>query len=241
MASESGLTAAQLAEFKTFGTKGIEEQMKIFLRAFWKDDDVDLKKVFLFANYFHLRLSKDGKTEFELDQAADLFQKLEDAKPSLQLKAELRKYDHDSNGKMSFVEFCLMRFNKSVTDLVTRDIDGDPDLIKELRAAKDAVNEIKANIASLNAKADGLQEQIDAGGVKKFSAQQEQGDIRNNQIPELNKKLGEAEKVEKKAQAKRDEFGSLLDKDLAAAGLTEYNSKHHAELWKDFNKLEKNL
>lgn len=96
------LTPEQNEAFRGLLKLPVKQQMRAFLSSFWRDEDIVMKNVFLFANYFALRFDghHDGICEMELDQAAEMFQKLGQAKPALQLKKELRAYDVDSNGKV---------------------------------------------------------------------------------------------------------------------------------------------
>lgn len=236
--------APELMElFRTFGSKSVMEQMKFFLRSFWRDDDIDLKEVFLFANYFKLKFDGDHSehNEFELDHAAELFQKLGNPKTALQIKQELRKYDVDSNGRMSFVEFAMMWWKKPLNELLTRDIDGDGELLAARKAAQAVVAEIEKGIADAQEKVSALEEIVAHGGVKKFSAQQDLHKITDEEVPELKNRLRESKMALAVAVNDLQKAGSALDADLKEAGLVEFSPSLNQELHEKYPKIERDV
>lgn len=234
------VTPEHLEVFRSMSKKPINEQMKFFLRAFFKDADVDIEEVYLLANYFHFKLggSEASSYEFELAQASELLQNLGNPMSAIQLKKVLREFDVDNNGKMSFVEFALFYFKKDVDTLLTADIDGPNDLLAALRDAKQKEKELEAEKASKHQKIEELNEIVAAGGVKKFEAQQQIEDIEKNQIPEIELQLREHNKVLIKAQKAVDTAGSDLDKVLIEKKLNHYNTSAQSKLHQKFEKLE---
>lgn len=142
---------------------------------------------------------------------------------------------------MCFLEFALLFWNKTIEDLMIRDIDGDPVLLSALRKQEAESRTLKADLAKLQADIAKLEEVAAVGGVKAFSAQQDIRTINEEKIPEVERNLKESEKKVKAAKAKVDAAGSALDKDMQEAGLLDFGAAIHTDLHEQYPKLERNL
>lgn len=221
----------------------IYDQMLAFLKAFRLEENVDLTTAFLFANYFELKLK--GKTEMDTPNAGELFQKLDTPFTPMALKAELRKNNPDSKGKMSCIEFLMIYFKKDdLQKLLFQDNDADPKIVEALAGAQDAVDKSEEAKEKLEDEEVKQKEVAAAGGVKAFGANQrienitkelsEMAIAKGTGMKDLQKKLA-------KAQAARDAAGSDTVRDLEAAGFSKFHRDFHPQLHKMFSELERNL
>lgn len=203
--------------FKGYSKLSYPEQAKVFLRAFFMDDNVDVEEVWGLMKSF-AAYGDASHTELEENQAHKFLQDQGNAISAIQLRNALRRYDVDRNNKVSFVEYCMLHFDKDMAALMTNDIDGDPALLAKLASAKDDLKQHDEHKLNLEAKIRELETVVAAGGVKKFAAQQEIEKITQT-FPEHQHQRDLLVKALAKAQKDVDDHGSELDKILFEKGL----------------------
>lgn len=190
----------------------IYEQAKVWLKAYFRDDDVDVKEVYTIAKQFKKFLSHPDSTELEENQAMKFLEMRKEATTPLALRKKLREYDVDRSNKMSLLEYLMMRYHKTVKHFVENDVDCDPQLIAARNAATAEVEKVQEQMHELQDKIADLMAVVNKGGVQKFSAQQEISNINTKQIPELKEKLKKLQKDEQKASKAVDDYGSDLER-----------------------------
>jgi hypothetical protein len=205
--------------FRDCGNLPVYEQARIWLKAYFKDPDVDIAEVYAIAKSFGQYLNNPEETSLEENQAMKFLEKRGETMTPIALRKRLREYDLDRNNRMSLLEYLMMKFDKSVQNFVENDVDGDPTLIANRQAASAECARIQAEIDQLLYKNQELESKVHQGGVGKFAAQQEINDNNQKKIPELRNLLDKAKKVEAKAQKALEEFGSELDRILQQLGL----------------------
>lgn len=205
--------------FRDCGKLPVNEQAKVWLKAFFRDSDVDVAHVFETAKNFSSYLVKPDDTELEENMALKFLEKSGETTTPLALRKKLREYDVDRNNKLSLLEYLMMKYTRPLDAFVTNDVDCNPDLINARNACTAECDRIEAEIAANLVKIQELHATAEAGGVKKFGAQQEAHDIEHKVNPELKHQLEKARKVEAKAIKAVDEYGSDLDRKIAELGI----------------------
>jgi hypothetical protein len=207
--------------FRDCGRLPAYEQAKVWLKAYFRDADVDISEVYGIAKSFRTYLNNPDDTELEENQAMKFLEKRGETMTPIALRKKLREYDIDRNNKMSLLEYLMMRYQKTVKHFVENDVDGDPTLIAARNAATAECNKIQAEIDALHARNTELEGVVAKGGVAKFGAQQEIADNTGKKIPELGHQLEKARKVEAKAIKAVEDYGSDLDRMIQELGLPE--------------------
>ena len=230
----------QSAAFREMSKQSTFDQMCVFLRAFFRDDDVDVEDVYLMANYFHFKTGGDSaaSNELELNQISELFTRLGYTMSPIEIKKTLREFDVDTNGTMNFLEFALFFWKKTVDAMLSADCDGDPALLEDLKKAKTRQTELDGAKEDCFKRIEALQEVIAKGGVKKFSATQDIEKIETDEIPEIDRQILDHNRALVHAQKAVNEAGSDLDKLLEERKFNEFSSSAQTQLHKKYEKLE---
>jgi|NOAtaT_5_FD_contig_121_114396_length_719_multi_60_in_0_out_0_1 hypothetical protein len=219
--TEENVKPEWIEAFRGYSALNCHEQMKVFLKAFFRDPGVDVDEVFKYSHKFHFFNGGDDAKHFEMeeDRALKFMESLGNTKTALQLRKELKAFDMDRNNHMSLVEFLMLTYNKTVAELFSRDVDGTPELLEALRQAKAELKARHDEIAALEAKAKELET---ATGVKAFAAKTEIAEINDKLIPEVHRKIEKDEKNLAKAQKAVEDDGSAVEKLLVTKGLTKF-------------------
>jgi hypothetical protein len=230
-------------KFRGLGQSKVWDQMMFFLKRYWRDDDVDVRLCFLFANYFHYKCKLLGNdfNEFEVNTAFAFFQKLDDPRPVKAIKDELAKYDVDNNGRMSFVEFCIMWFKKDRLVELFEDIDGPSDLIEYRDATQDQIRGFEKTLENLRVEKENLDaKRGDDGqrGVNAFKDGQRAKEIAEQEIPKYEEELVRAKKRLQIVSIKLDNEGSACLKNLKEGGMVRYSVFAQRELHATYSYLE---
>jgi len=163
--------------FKEFTARNYAEQGKAFLNAYWKEHEGDAEKVWLWANKFtELDLDKKGEGS-DLDEfnAHRFLESLPETKTVRQMRTEIVAADLDFNKRLALLEYCIWRFNHTVTDFVKRPQGGDSKTQAELKKAEQMLAQVKTAFEAATATADAArkaQRELDAA-LKELKAQED--------------------------------------------------------------------
>merc|ERR1712232_925317 len=117
------LMATTTQKFRKYTSLTHTLQAKAFLNAYW---DCISDKAEEIWNHVHIFIEQDhekGKEGSDLDEfkAHVFLEQLKETKRIVELRADLRESDLDFNKRLSFLEFCLFRYKKKVSDFLRRD------------------------------------------------------------------------------------------------------------------------
>jgi len=124
-----------------------KDQAVWFLNGFWGDgvDATVANRVWeLVKKFVELDLlgaTRKGEDGNELDQfwSAKFLEDVDTALPAMQRKEALRSIDHDSNGKMSAIEYLVWKYKKTLEETVDAPQGDNTEAIKKAQQALDAV------------------------------------------------------------------------------------------------------
>lgn len=227
-------------KFKALNKEDTEEQLKIFVRSFGSKENVDLEEMILFANYFSSVCA--GRTELDLTQAGVVAEHIDRGLTPIALKKEMRTYDADNNGKMSFLEFALWFYKMDLDDCgcLFEDHDADPAILKALADAKAAVQASDDAKKKLEDETEKCKAKAEEGGTKAFGANQRITAIEEEQ-KELKFARIKLQKTLDKAQVARDTAPSLCAAKLEELAFKGFHRDYQPKLHAKYPKFPKDL
>eukprot|EP00055_Hartaetosiga_balthica_P005976 m.18320 g.18320 ORF g.18320 m.18320 type:complete len:239 (+) comp4947_c0_seq1:34-750(+) len=186
--------------FKDLCASSQREQASFFLRTFGEELGDNKSQVKDFATTFD---TIGGSTETnELDEM-QVLKLLSDSGETLtrsEFREKFRTIDRDQNGRISFVEYLLFKFSKSVEQLF--DDRGVDDSISRMNKAIKLEEEFQAMKLAREKKMTELKALVQGGGVKGMKAKHELEFMEKEDLTALNKRATEIEKI--KSDAAKD-------------------------------------
>lgn len=164
------------SKFAEVTALGIADQCKYFLREFVVEFSGQFQEVLDLSEEFKGYAPEGGKDDVrELDQAqAHLFlEKRGETMTATALRDALKDIDLDSNSKVSFIEYCLFNYKKSLQELFEEKPGNLADLIAKLDAAIDLHEEVQERRRSDEAEMKKLEALAGGSGVKAAKAKVE--------------------------------------------------------------------
>jgi len=194
------------------------ELCKIFLRSFFRDEDLNVTNVCQICARFEQFLDTNNiqGTTPNAVEAVKFFALLGTPITVQELKNQVKENYHHSGEYISFLDLCLIHWKKEFNDLFDRDIDGIPESLEALRQGKDAAIGIEEQIVKVRSK---IHELENVKGVKIFEAKQEIDNINTKELEPLARKLDKAWADVDDLQDQVDDEGSQLDILLMELGL----------------------
>jgi len=130
-----------------------KDQAIWFLNGYWSDgvNSTEAAKVWNFVKKFVeldlLGADRKGENGNELDQfwSAKFIEDMDVALPAIQRKEALRAIDHDSNGKMSAIEYLVWKYKKGVKETVDAPQGDNTEAIRKAQLALDKAQEQMAD------------------------------------------------------------------------------------------------
>jgi len=207
-----------LAGLKDVTAKKYADQAKFFLNAFWVESGKDAELIWSYVQSFHKLDEKNGKEGHDLDEfwSHKFLETHGDTLTVIAMREALRQIDIDNNKRMSTIEYLLWKYKQSVKELLSRPQGTSEDLVK----AQQALDDVQAEIAKIEAKKAELEEKAAGSGVKALNAKNELEQLLTKDNTALNKAVLTAEAAVRKAQKQGGTAqGSLwwLDRDLTEA------------------------
>eukprot|EP00455_Lapot_gusevi_P032110 TRINITY_DN3498_c0_g1_i1.p1 TRINITY_DN3498_c0_g1~~TRINITY_DN3498_c0_g1_i1.p1 ORF type:complete len:257 (-),score=138.38 TRINITY_DN3498_c0_g1_i1:67-837(-) len=193
----------QLAELTA---QSIDEQSKAFLRAFVLEFQGKFEEVLELSNDF-IKFVPKGSDCQELDEAqAHLFLERKFAAMTVrELRDAVDSIDLDKNHKMSFIEFLLFHYRKTLAELFSPVLGASPEL---LAALDQAVTQYQGVLAQRRAREDKIEElkaASELGGVKGARAKAELAQLLSQDQLDSNRAEIQAAYKKKLAQRAVDE------------------------------------
>ncbi|MES1908571.1 MAG: hypothetical protein MHM6MM_001481 [Cercozoa sp. M6MM] len=188
---------ANMELFKEVGTRVYKQQAQFFLNAYWAELGAQAEEVWQLAEKLYEVDDESGQEGCALDEwrAHRFLEALGETLTALAMRAKLREIDLDSDGKMSFIEYLVSRYEKTVNELMSR-----PQGTNEMLArAQQALDAVQAEIASIEAQKTRLEAEANGGGVKAFRAKAELAQLLAADQTGLNRALITAEAAVRKA------------------------------------------
>lgn len=159
-------------QFRKVTATSINDQSTFFLRSFVGEFGGKFEEVLDLAEEFKKYAPKEGVVrELEEDQAHLFLERRGETLTVRALRDHLREIDLDKNHKVSFIEYALWKFKKTITELFAEKPGNMQALLDQLEAAIKAYQEQLARKQAREDKIAGLKEIITTGsGVKKSRA-----------------------------------------------------------------------
>jgi len=197
------MTTDYLPRFKELSSKSIKDQAKVFLTAFVLEFQGNFEEVLELGEEFRKYgpAPEEGKElcELEADRAHYFLEKHGDARTVKQLRDEMKQIDLDANSRISFIEFLLWRYKKSLALLFATG-GADPALIKQLEEAIEAFEKVLEFRRDREKKMKNLEEVAAKGGVKGLAASNELEQMKKEDQLAQNKKELTAAALKRKAE-----------------------------------------
>lgn len=192
-------------KFRRYTCKNHTLQAKAFLNAYWEENQGDAEELWNLVHKFMEQDHENGKEGCDLDEfkAHVFLESLSETKRVVELREQLRESDLDFNRRLSFLEFCLFRYKKKVTDFLRRDPpteDCKPgSMSPAAMKAQEALQAVRSEISRIeNLKAE-LEEKASGSGVKAMQAKNELQQLLTRDNTDLNRALLTAEAALRKA------------------------------------------
>lgn len=123
------------------------EQAKVFMRSFFRDDDIDCRDVCQMAKRFSDYVVEDPALfpgEISTRRAVTFLQMVDKPLSFMELKIYLEAHDPDRLA-MSFIEFALLYYDKPLQDLFTKDFGGNLEFLRKKNALKSEIRKLVAS------------------------------------------------------------------------------------------------
>jgi len=193
------------AKFAEITRTGVDEQAATFLRSFVGEFGGRFEEVLDLAQDFKKygpKTAVPGSVcELEEDAAHLFLEKRNETLTVRELRDALRAIDIDMNKKMSFIEFLLWKFQKSLQDLFEEKPGNIAHLLAQLEEAISLYQKTLAEREAREQHMRDLEELAKEGGVKGMKAMHELEQMRHDDELARNKK--EVEAAAKKRMAQR--------------------------------------
>eukprot|EP00911_Craspedida_sp_UC1_P001963 UC1_evm3s1508 len=192
-------------EFAKITAKTIDEQANAFLRAFVADFSGNFEEVLDLAEEFKKYAPEDegdGVRELEEDKAHLFLERRGETMTVKDLRDALKEIDLDKNHRVSFVEYCLFNYKKTLAEFFE---EKEGDMAALLAALEEAIKAYQATLAEKKArqeKMDKLEADAAGGGVKGMRAKAELEAMKNEDELERNRR--EITAGAKQRKAKKD-------------------------------------
>jgi uncharacterized protein YoxC len=200
------------------------EQAKVFMRSFFRDDDIDCRHVCQMAKQFKDYVIEDPNLtvgEISKRRALTFLQMVDKPMSLMELKAYLEQHESE-RAAMSFIEFALYYYEKPLHELFTKDVDGNLELLRKMNHLKQDIKKIEAQKQPLLTAISELEQVVNAGAsTKVYEASRKIEEIRTKQVKPLDMKISEIEENMAKLQEDIDREGSHLDDVLMEMDLHE--------------------
>jgi len=175
------------------------------LRSFVLEFQGNFEEVLEHANEFEKFgiVPEEGKVlcELEADAAHRFLEKHGETRTVKQLRDEMKDIDIDANTRISFLEYALWKYKKTVKELLTPPgSSNDPELLKKLEEAIAAFEEVLSKRKAREQKMNELSDIAAKGGVKGLAAKNELEQLQKEDQLEQNKRELHAAANKRKAQ-----------------------------------------
>lgn len=197
------LTAEEMkAKFTEVTKTNIDDQATAFLRSFVGEFGGRFEEVLDLAQEFKKYAPKQGEVRELEEDAAHLFlEKRGETLTVTELRDALREIDLDKNHKVSFIEFLLWKFKKSLKEFFTEKPGDIAHLLAQLEEAIKLYQVTLAERAKREEHMKDLEKLAEQGGVKGMKAKHELEAMLHEDELARNKK--EVEAAAKKRMAQR--------------------------------------
>eukprot|EP00047_Mylnosiga_fluctuans_P001519 m.220730 g.220730 ORF g.220730 m.220730 type:complete len:246 (-) comp10439_c0_seq1:122-859(-) len=215
------------SEFAKITALTINEQATFFLRSFVQDFSGNFEEVLELAEEFKQFAPKEGDVrELEEDVAHRFLERRGETMTVIELRDALRAIDLDMNKKVSFIEYALYKYKKSLRDMFTEKPGDIKHLLEKLEEAIAAFQKVLEERAAREQLMKDLEEQSQAGGVKAMKARLQLESMRNEDELARNKKEVQAGAQKRAAQRAVDNGDPYVEEQKR---LAEEKKKKEAE------------
>ncbi|EDQ85028.1 uncharacterized protein MONBRDRAFT_39028 [Monosiga brevicollis MX1] len=196
------LTEEEIREkFDEVTATSIDAQAKTFLRAFVSEFSGKFEEVLDLAEEFKKYAPDTGVVrELEEDKAHLFLERRGETLTVKELRDALKEIDLDSNNRVSFIEYCMYKYEKKLPELFEEKDHQIEHLLRALEAAIDAYQQALAEKQAREEKIKQLEAQAEQGGVKGMRAKAELEAMRNEDQLERNKREIQAGAKQRAAQ-----------------------------------------
>lgn len=192
-------------KFRVYTSKNHFLQAKAFLNAYWDTNSSDAEELWKLVHVFAEQDHENGKEGCDLDEfkAHVFLESLNETKRVVELRAQLRESDLDFNRRLSFLEFCLFRYKKKVSDFLRRDPPAEDvkpgSMSPAALKAQEALSAVRTEINRIENLKSELEEKASGSGVKAMQAKNELQQLLTKDNTDLNRALLTAEAALRKA------------------------------------------
>mmetsp|Transcript_41569 Transcript_41569/g.50416 ORF Transcript_41569/g.50416 Transcript_41569/m.50416 type:complete len:255 (-) Transcript_41569:524-1288(-) len=200
--------------------KSVNDQAATFLRAFCLDFAGKFEEVFTLADEYKSADPENGVggSELEEDKAHMFLEAKDETMTVVALREALNAIDLNKNGRMSFVEYLMWKYQKTLEALFSEDECANKELLAELNAAIAIYNQFGSEKSDHDKEIERLEALVEAGGVKGLKAKAELEILRQRRWTLVNKGEVEAKvKVKKAEKAVAEATGTDQAKEEAYA------------------------
>eukprot|EP00730_Choanoeca_flexa_P002483 TRINITY_DN11065_c0_g1_i1.p2 TRINITY_DN11065_c0_g1~~TRINITY_DN11065_c0_g1_i1.p2 ORF type:complete len:252 (+),score=112.68 TRINITY_DN11065_c0_g1_i1:1203-1958(+) len=195
-------TPEELKElFAEVSSTSIDDQAKFFLRAFVSEFSGKFEEVLDLAEEFKQYAPDTGVVrELEEDKAHLFLERRGETLTVKELRDALKEIDVDSNGRVSFIEFCLHKYKFTLAQLFE---EKDHQIEHLLKALEEAIDLYQATLQKKQARENKMKELealSETGGVKGMRAKAELEAMKNEDELERNKQEIKAAAKQRAAQ-----------------------------------------
>eukprot|EP01122_Echinamoeba_exundans_P013663 TRINITY_DN5_c0_g1_i3.p1 TRINITY_DN5_c0_g1~~TRINITY_DN5_c0_g1_i3.p1 ORF type:complete len:298 (+),score=93.82 TRINITY_DN5_c0_g1_i3:51-944(+) len=177
-------------KFREFTSKPYHAQGVAFLNAYWGEVQKDAENIWKWVHMFvELDIqNKDKGSDLDEFNAHRFLEKVQETKTVKELREQLKAIDLDFNKRMAMIEYCLFRYNKSVSDFVGRP---QGDNSAEIAKAQALLEQCQTLLDDAIKKADAARASADAARAAEAEQKaalaevQSQEDARNKKTEEL--------------------------------------------------------
>jgi Skp family chaperone for outer membrane proteins len=244
-----------LTKFTLIGHLPYKQQAVFYLNAYWRDwAEKEKEKIW---EYTHEMAKLDPRNEqgCDLDELAahKFLENMKEAMTAIELREELRKIDLNNDHHMSLLEYLLHRFGGDVLTVVTRpqenslkikEIDMEvriqefkrqiEEANKEFPKAQAALEQVRHEIAKIEATKHDLEEKSKQDGVKGKTYQQQLNIFLSDGHNSLNESLIHAEAavriVKHTAEAHAKKLKECIENSQNPGGI-EYSVHNQGSVW----------
>eukprot|EP01147_Barroeca_monosierra_P003366 gene3366-8276_t len=194
------------AKFAEVSDSSIDDQAQFFLRSFVTEFSGKFEEVLDLAEEFKKYAPDTGVVrELEEDKAHLFLERRGETLTVVELRQALKEIDIDNNNRVSFIEYCMYKYKKTLEELFE---EKDHKIEHLLRALEEAIALYQATLAKKNEREEKmkkLEELAAQGGVKGMKAKAELEAMKHEDELERNKQ-------EIQAAAKRRAAQRAVDK-----------------------------
>ncbi|EGD82771.1 hypothetical protein PTSG_03421 [Salpingoeca rosetta] len=205
------LTPEEIQEkFADVTNSTIDDQSQFFLRSFVTEFSGNFEEVLDLAEEFKKYAPDTGVVrELEEDKAHLFLERRGETLTVVELREALKKIDLDSNNRVSFIEYCLYKYGKTLEELFEEKDHKIEHLLRKLEEAIKLYQETLAKKKAREDKMKELEQLAEQGGVKGMRAKAELEAMKNEDELERNKQeiqAGARRRAAQRAVDKGDPF-----------------------------------